>query len=84
MKADLLNGICEVRPGECEVRPGESEVLQSTGKTPVGSRISHGITQISKQLRLSIDKSVAWLAISHPSPLQNVECILPLVKEQAR
>src|SRR6185437_15903953 len=26
----------------------------------------------------------AWLAISHPSPLQNVECILPLVKEHAR
>jgi hypothetical protein len=77
MKADLLNGICEVRPGE-------SEVLQGTGKTPVGSRISHGITQISRQLRLSVDRSGAWIAISHPSPLQNIKSILPLVKEKAR
>ena len=53
-------------------------------KAPVGSRISHGITQISRQLRLSIDRSGVWHAISRPSPLQNVECILPLVKEQAR
>ena len=53
-------------------------------KALVGSRISHGITQINRQLRLSIDRSEAWLAISHPSPLQNVEGILPLVKEQAR
>src|SRR6185436_16683477 len=73
----LLNGIGEIRPGE-------GQVLQGTGKASVGSRISHGITQIGRQLRLSIDRSGAWLAISHPSPLQNVECILPLVKEQAR
>jgi hypothetical protein len=37
MKADLLIDTCEVRPGE-------SEVLQGTNKTPVGSRINHGIT----------------------------------------
>jgi len=77
VKTDLLNGIGEIRPGE-------GEVLQGTGEAPVASRIGHGITQISRQLRLSIDRSGAWLAISHPSPLQNVECILPLVKEQAR
>ena len=50
----------------------------------MASRISHGITQISRQLRLSVDRRGAGLTISHPSPLQNVECILPLVKEQAR
>jgi hypothetical protein len=77
MKSDLLNGICEVRPGE-------NEVLQGTGKIPVGSRISHGITQISRQLRLSVDRSGAWLAISHLSPLQNIKSILPLVKKKAR
>ena len=77
MKTDLLD--CRG-----EVRPGEGEVLQGTSKTPVGSRISYGITQISRQLRLSVDRSGAWLAISHPSPLQNVKCILLLVKEQAR
>ena len=77
MKADMLNNICEVRPGE-------SEVLQGSSKTPVGSRISHGITQSSRQLCLSVDRSGAWLAISHPSPLQNIKCILPLVKEKTR
>jgi len=77
MKTDLLNGICEVRPGE-------SEVLQGSSKTPVVSRISHGITQSSRQLRLSVDRSGAWLAIRHPNPLQNIKCILLLVKENAR
>ena len=77
MKADLLDDICEVRPGE-------SEVLQGTSKTPVGSRISHGSTQISRKLCLSVNRSEAWLAISHHSPLQNIKCILPLVKEKAR
>src|SRR6185369_5997148 len=77
----LLNGICE---GICEVWPGESEVLQGSIKTPVDSRISHGITQSSRQLHLSVDRSGAGLAISHPSPLQNIKCILLLVKEKAR
>ena len=58
--------------------------MQGTGEAPVGSRISHGITQISRQLRLIVDRSGAGLAISHPSPLQDVESILPLVKEKAR
>ena len=47
METDLLNSVGEVRPGE-------GEVLQSAGQTPVGSRISHRITQISRQLRLSV------------------------------
>src|SRR6185312_4079874 len=37
------------RPAEQrEIRPGEGEVLQGTGQTPVGSRISNRITQISR------------------------------------
>ena len=56
----------------------------SASQTPVGSRISHWITQISRQLRLRVDRSGAGLAISHPSPLQNIECVLPLVKEKTR
>ena len=77
VETDLLNRVGEIWPGE-------GAVLQSTGQTPVGSRISHRITQISRQLRMSVDRSGAGHAISHPSPLQNVECILPLVKEHAR
>jgi hypothetical protein len=77
METDLLDSVGEVRPGE-------GEVLQSTSQTPVGSRISHRITQISGQLRLSVDRSGAGLAISHPSPLQDIECVLPLVHEKTR
>src|SRR6185295_8892030 len=77
METDLLNSVGEIRPGE-------GEVLQSAGQTPVGSRIIHQSTQISRQLRLSVDWSGAGLAISHPSPLQNVKGILPLVKEKTR
>src|SRR6185437_4082644 len=75
METDLLNSVGEIRPGE-------GEVLQSAGQTPVGSRIIHRSTQISRQLRLSVDWSGAGLAISHPSPLQNIEGVLPLVKEK--
>ena len=50
METDLLNSVGEVRSGE-------GEVLQSASQTPVGSRISHRITQISRQFRLSIDMS---------------------------
>ena len=77
METDLLNSVGEVRSGE-------SEVLQSAGQTLVGSRISHRITQISRQLRLSVDRSGAGLAISHPSPLQNIEGVLPLVQKETR
>src|SRR6185312_11672884 len=77
METDLLNSVGEVRPGE-------GEVLQSASQTPVGSRISHRITQISRQLRLSVDRSGAGLAISHPSPLQDIKCVLTLVKEKTR
>jgi hypothetical protein len=50
MEVDLLNSVGEVRLGE-------SEVLQSSSKTSVGSRISHRITQSSRQLRLSVNRS---------------------------
>src|SRR6185503_19617071 len=77
METDLLNSIGEIRPGE-------GEVLQSAGQTPVCSRIIHRITQISRQLCLSVDWSGAGLAISHPSPLQNIEGVLPLAKKKTR
>ena len=77
METDLLNNVGEVRPDE-------GEVLQSAGQTPVGSRISHRITQSSRQLRLSVDWSGAGLAISHPSLLQNIEGVLPLVQKDTR
>ena len=77
METDLLDSVGEVQPGE-------GKVLQDTGQTSIGSRISHRSTQISRQLRLSVDRSGAGLAISHPSPLQDVKCVLSLVKERTR
>ena len=77
METYLLNSVGEVRPGE-------GEVLQGPSKTPLGSRISHESTQISRQLCLSVDRSGAGLAISHSSPLQNIKCVMPLVKEKTR
>ena len=77
METDLLNSVGEIRPGE-------GEVLQSAGQTLVGSRIIHRSTQISRQLRLSVDRSGAGFAISHPSPIQDIEGVLPLVKEKTR
>jgi hypothetical protein len=75
MEADLLDSVGEIRPGE-------SEVLQGSSKTPISSRISHRITQSSRQLRLSVDRSGARLAISHPGTLQDIHAILTLVKEK--
>jgi hypothetical protein len=75
MKVDLLNNVGEVRSGE-------SEVPQGSSKTPVCSRISHRITQSTTKLRLSVNRSGAGLAISHPSSLQNIKGILLLVKEE--
>jgi hypothetical protein len=75
MEVDLLDSIGEVRPGE-------SEVLLVCSKTPIGSRIGHNITQSSRQLHLSVNRSGARLAVSHPSMLQDIKGILTLVKEK--
>jgi hypothetical protein len=75
MEADLLDSVGEIRPGE-------SEVLQGSSKTLISSGISHRITQSSRQLRLSVDRSGARLAISHPGTLQDIHAILTLVKEK--
>jgi hypothetical protein len=74
MKTDLLNCIGDVRPGE-------GEVLKGPGETPVRSGVSHRGSLNLGQLALSIDRSGARVAVSHPSPLQDIPSILPLVKK---
>jgi hypothetical protein len=74
VKANLLNYICDVRPGE-------GEVLKGTGETPVCSGVGHWGAFSLGQLALSIDRSGAGVAVSHPSPLQDIPSILPLVKK---
>jgi hypothetical protein len=75
MEADLLDNVGEIRPGE-------GEVLLGSSKTPISTRINHRITQSSRQLRLSVNRSGARLAISHPGTLQDIQGILALVKEK--
>jgi len=77
MKADLLNCIRNIRPGESEVEQGTSDTL-------VSSRVSNRSTLSCRKLGLSIDRSGTRLAVSHTRSLQNLKCILALVKEEAR
>jgi hypothetical protein len=74
MKADLLNCIGDVRPGE-------GKVLKGTGETPVCSGVRHRGSLNLGQLALTIDRSGAGIAVSYPSPLQDIPSILPLVKK---
>jgi hypothetical protein len=75
MEAYLLDSVGEIWSSE-------GEVLHGSSKTPISSRISHRITQSSRQLRLNVDRSRARIAISHPGTLQHIQGILMLVKEK--
>jgi hypothetical protein len=75
MEADLVDNVGEIWTGE-------SEVVQGSSKTPISSRINHRITQSSRQLRLSVNRSGVRLAISHPCTLQDIQRILTLVKKK--
>jgi hypothetical protein len=65
-----------VRSGLVKVR------YLGASKTPISSKISHRITQSSRQLRLSVNRSGARLAISHPGTLQDIQGVLALVKKK--
>jgi hypothetical protein len=75
MEADLVDNVGEIRTGE-------SEVVQGSSKTPISSRINHRITQSSRQLRLSVNRSGEGLAFSHSGTLQDIQGILALVEEK--
>jgi hypothetical protein len=75
VEADLLNGIGDVRPSE-------GEVLKGPGKTPVRSGVVHRWSLSLRQLALKVDRGGAGLAIRHPSPLQDIPSVLPLVKKE--
>ena len=62
-----------------DVWPGESKILQGTSQTPVGSRISNRMALSLGLLALNVNRGGTGLAGSHPSPLQDVKCILLLV-----
>jgi hypothetical protein len=60
-----------------DIWPGEGEVLKSPSKTAVLAGIGDRVT-ISKELRVSIHRSAACLAVIHTSPLQYLQHILAL------
>jgi hypothetical protein len=62
MQAHLLDGVCDVGPGE-------GEVLERVGQAPVGRRVGDRRPVVLRELRLSVDRRGAGLAIRHASPL---------------
>jgi hypothetical protein len=75
MKAQLLNGVGDVGPGE-------GEVLERACQAPVRRRVGDREPVVLRELRLSINRRGAGLIVKHASPLQNVDGVLTLVQEE--
>jgi hypothetical protein len=75
VEAHLLDGIGDVRSSE-------DEVLQCPGKAPVAGRIGYRGTD-DGDLALRVHRGHAGLALGHASALEEVDSVLPLVKEHA-
>jgi hypothetical protein len=68
--------------GVCDVGPGEDEVLQGPDKAPVAGRIGDRGAH-DRDLALRVHRGRAGLALRHASALEEVDGVLPLVKEHA-
>jgi hypothetical protein len=66
MQAHLLDDVCDVGPEE-------GEVLERAGQAPVGRRVGDRRPVVLRELRLSVDRRGAGLAVRHASPLQDIE-----------
>jgi hypothetical protein len=75
MQTHLLDGVCDVRPGEIEV-------LKRAGQAPVGRRVGDQEARRLRELRLSVDRRGAGLAVRHASLLQDIDGVLALVEEE--
>jgi hypothetical protein len=75
MQAHLLDGVGDIESGE-------GEVLERAGQAPVGHRVGDRGHVVLRELRLSVDRRGAGLAVEHTSPLQDVDGVLALVKEE--
>ena len=76
VKAHLLNDVGDVGPGECQV-------LESTDAVPVGCHIADREPIVVGELRLSVNRHGAGLAVGHDNPLYNAEGVLALVEKEA-
>jgi hypothetical protein len=75
MQAHLLDDVCDVGPGE-------GEVLERAGQAPVGRHVGDRRPGVLRELRLSVDRRGARLAVRHANPLQDVDGVLALVEEE--
>jgi hypothetical protein len=75
MEAHLLDGVGDVGLGE-------GEVLERAGQAPVRRRVGDRGPAILRELRLTVDRHGVGLAVRHASPLQDVDGVLALVKEE--
>jgi hypothetical protein len=75
VQAHLLDGVADVGPGE-------GEVLERAGQAPVRRLVGDWGLVVHRELRLSVDRRGAELAVGHAIPLQDVDDVLALVKEE--
>ena len=71
MKADLLNGIGDVRPSK-------SEILEGPHKAAVAGGISHRGASISRYLCTGVNWCGTGFAITHAMASEDVQCVLAL------
>jgi hypothetical protein len=76
MQAHLLYGVSDVGPEK-------GQVLEGVGEAPVGGcRVGDREPVIRRELRLSVNRHGARLAVEHASPLQDVDGVLALVEKE--
>jgi hypothetical protein len=75
-------GVCICRHGVGNVGLGEGQVLEGAGQAPVRRRVGDWGAVILKELRLSVNRRRAGLAVEHASPLQDVDGVLALEEEE--
>jgi hypothetical protein len=64
-----------------DVGSGEHHVLKITGDTPKLGSVLYRRLRVHSKLRLDVDWSRTWLAISHGRTLKNLQCVGALVKK---
>jgi hypothetical protein len=74
----MLDGVGDVGSGQGQVLKGAG---QGSGRTS-RQRLGDQGPIVLRELRLSVDRHGAGLAVERASPLQDVDCVLALVEEE--
>jgi hypothetical protein len=72
MQTDLANDVGDVGPG--------GQLLEGGGQALVGRSVGNRGPIVLRELRLSVDRRGAGLAVGHASPLQDIDGVLTLVE----